>query len=128
MKAIAIKNNIIKTLSSQSVFQEYYINANNGTLGSDLSLVLNNIQRTIDIKKIEFKYEYSSKFDEFYSKFTSSAVPRHAKIYFATNSTDNNYNNKEYVATISYSFFINRNLNSRSAKMLEFNVTGYKIS
>jgi type IV secretory pathway component VirB8 len=132
MSQLQIKYNVIKQMSSENVFEEYYKTSQSNAIDSNISMILNDIQRIITIDKIVFidNDNKEIKMSNILSQIKINSIPRYVKVYFSLQSTDTKYNNKKYVADISYSFFINRNTQniSNREKMIEFNVNDYKVS
>ena len=85
------------------------------------SLILNAIQRVVVVDKITFIDNNNKEIaiSNILSQITTNSTPRYANVYFTIQSTDTKYNNKHYVAQISYSFFINRNTKNTRITLLK---------
>ncbi len=116
------KSLIIKNLSGQNVYDNY-ISSSCCEEGSDISLTILKIQKTITINKIEFLYEDISFLEKIYSSISSNKIPKGAKVYFTTETTNEKSKKQNMIATVHFSFYFNPTEKEKST--IDFKVNDY---
>ena len=124
MDAIRDKSLIIKNLSGQNVYNNY-ISSSCCEEGSDISLAILNIKKTVTVNKIKFIYEDVNVFEKIYSSISSNKIPKGAKIYFTTETTDEKSKKQHMVATVHFSFYFN--LEEKEKAVIDFKVNDYYV-
>ena len=122
--AIRSKTIKIKNLSGKEVYDKYVENTYKNENG-DMSLSILKLQKTSVVKKIEFLYEDINMFEKIYSSLLSVNIPKGAKVYFSTETTDEKQKKENFIATMNFSFYIDP---ARKAKtVIDFKVNDYYV-
>ena len=120
--AIKDKSIIIKNLSNHDVYNNY-INNSCCNEDSDMSLGILKIQKIAKVDNIEFLYEKINIFEKIYSHIALNRIPKGAKVYFSTETTDEKSKTQHMVATIYFSFSFSKN--SEGNEIIDFKVNDY---
>ena len=124
MSIMKIKNIILQNTSSRDIYKEYLMQSYSPMSNSDISYVAKGNQKFVKINKIEFISTETTLFQEIFSTITTNAIPKLANIYFSLETTDENEAQANYVAKISYVFYLNEEKSVNS--IIEFYINKYE--
>ena len=121
MAAVQDKAIVIKNLSSSNVYKKYMEQSYENEDG-DISLSILKLQKTVTIEKVEFLYGNLSIAERFYS-LLFDIIPKGARVYFTTETTNKENKKQNVVATVFFSFHLDNEKQANS--VIDFKVNDY---